>query len=1081
MMHSFVKKTISLMCAFAVAGGICRLHAAAAEPIVGSKVILSETFDNGSSLVDYADGNTMKITQEEDGNKAMLIEKADGKAVSGNFHLNAQSIISDSDYVIYEFKIKNLNESSFFRSYLGYKENNLDVVALNSGVLFFDSGSKVLLPLNEWHTVSFAVDYYSRKVGYWYDGTKLSGERSIGDFADKSLIETFRFHMTTFSSAVFDSSIYRPTGTVPIKFMLDDVRVYEGKGPRDNIDAVDKTIELSDQSVFESDAEYKNMLSGYWGVHLGSGVVFNNGKKTILQNVPYEKDGVWMVPLSELSLALGVDSGDDVSGAEVKDGVTYIPFDAFAQFTGKKVYSYDAQYNKGMRIMGDSLFAPPSGTNMEKLNSYLLFVRPDAQRIHDEYSKSSLKGVHPRVQATAADFARLRTECAVNSYKSTWKSWIIRRANEYVADPTPVEYTVKDGRLLEVSREVDRRMYTLGMAYQLTGEQKYADRAWIDLKAVSEFSSWHPGHALDVGEMASGVAIGYDWMYDAFTPEQRTVIEKGVYNNCFYDYNILYTSGNGSMSQLAIGDSNWNNICSGGVSLASVAMLDVYPEIAESILSRAVRCIEPAIVRFAPDGAWYEGPDYWELTWQYTAKILSSLQTVFGTSYGLDRLQGLDTSARWAIAMQSPYGIYPYGDSKDYGKSSISLNTPEMLYMSAHYDDPFVTKYVLDKMNPYWATGEQLAMDLLWYDVTTPTTSETMPLDSYYESDGVITMRDCWDKSQQNFVGIHAGKTNADHGHLDGASFVFDSMGIRWAKDTGMGDYNQTGYWDEKDGGDRWKIFKLRAEAHNCIVINPDENQDQIWESTAPITKYETDSYGGIALIDTTELYAKNANNSKRGFFFTDNRQSLVVRDEIDLKKESDIYWFMMTYSDTVMTKVDDRTVLLTQGGKQLKVTFVTDADSAEISYAKAEPLAESYHNPDDKAVDANRLAVKLHDSGSDTVSLTVKLTPVGIVGTEVSAYDFSMDDWRLPGLSVERVNGGCKVSGAVYCPDETPSFLAIAIKKGNVLTDISLKRYYGGYISVDEFTTCNDDETVCAYLMTDNLTPLCKNAETTP
>ena len=64
------------------------------------------------------------------------------------------------------------------------------------------------------------------------------------------------------------------------------------------------------------------------------------------------------------------------------------------------------------------------------------------------------------------------------------------------------------------------QMSMLGMAYQLTGDKKYADRAWLDLESVCTFPDWHPEHHIDVGGLAVGVAIGYDWMYDAFSDEQ---------------------------------------------------------------------------------------------------------------------------------------------------------------------------------------------------------------------------------------------------------------------------------------------------------------------------------------------------------------------------------------------------------------------------------------------------------------------------------------------------------------------------------------------------------------------------------
>ena len=51
--------------------------------------------------------------------------------------------------------------------------------------------------------------------------------------------------------------------------------------------------------------------------------------------------------------------------------------------------------------------------------------------------------------------------------------------------------------------------------------------------AAAAFEDWHPPHFLDTAEMTNAVAIGYDWLYDVLTPEQRAtlktaIIEKGL-------------------------------------------------------------------------------------------------------------------------------------------------------------------------------------------------------------------------------------------------------------------------------------------------------------------------------------------------------------------------------------------------------------------------------------------------------------------------------------------------------------------------------------------------------------------------
>ena len=57
------------------------------------------------------------------------------------------------------------------------------------------------------------------------------------------------------------------------------------------------------------------------------------------------------------------------------------------------------------------------------------------------------------------------------------------------------------------------------MSWQITREQKYADRLIQELDAISQFADWHPEHTLDTGTMAMAAAIGYDWGYDGMTAE----------------------------------------------------------------------------------------------------------------------------------------------------------------------------------------------------------------------------------------------------------------------------------------------------------------------------------------------------------------------------------------------------------------------------------------------------------------------------------------------------------------------------------------------------------------------------------
>ena len=119
-------------------------------------------------------------------------------------------------------------------------------------------------------------------------------------------------------------------------------------------------------------------------------------------------------------------------------------------------------------------------------------------------------------------------------------------------------------------------------------------------------------------------------------------------------------------------------------------------------------------------------------------------------------------------------------------------------------------------------------LDLLWYDrAGTSPKAAGWPLDKYYRGAEVALLRSEWDNPQALFVGFKAGDNKANHSHLDLGSFVFDAAGVRWATDLGADNYNLPGYFSSLPGystGPRWNYYRLRAEGHNTLVINPGEH-----------------------------------------------------------------------------------------------------------------------------------------------------------------------------------------------------------------------------------------------------------------
>ena len=100
-------------------------------------------------------------------------------------------------------------------------------------------------------------------------------------------------------------------------------------------------------------------------------------------------------------------------------------------------------------------------------------------------------------------------------------------ANECL-DRRPLVYRLEGPRLLSVSRDCLRRIYSLALAYRWTGQERYAAKAKENLLEVCAFKDWNPSHFLDTAEMSHAVGIGYDWLYDYLDSQTRDQIRAGL-------------------------------------------------------------------------------------------------------------------------------------------------------------------------------------------------------------------------------------------------------------------------------------------------------------------------------------------------------------------------------------------------------------------------------------------------------------------------------------------------------------------------------------------------------------------------
>ncbi|MGD0343183.1 MAG: heparinase II/III family protein, partial [Bacteroidales bacterium] len=283
------------------------------------------------------------------------------------------------------------------------------------------------------------------------------------------------------------------------------------------------------------------------------------------------------------------------------------------------------------------------------------------------------------------------------------------------------------------------------------------------------------------------------------------------------------------------------------------------------------------------------------------------------------------------------------------------------------------------------------ALDLLWYplDLVKQKIPE-MPLAAYYRFAEVATMRSAWNDTNAWYVGFKAGDNKANHSHLDIGSFVLDALGKRWALDLGSDDYNMPGYFSTGANGPRWNYYRMRAEGHNVIVLNPGLKPDQDPLASAKIIRFSTKGNTSLAVADLTPAYAAEATKVMRGIALADG-QTVVIQDEIKTEKPSHLYWFMHTRAKVIVAR-NGRKATMTIDSAQVEVEIISPA-KAKFTVMAAAPLPSSPKSDvQNKNEGVNKLSIALSKVTDELI--IVEIHPVNKKISVAKTFYKPLNEW---------------------------------------------------------------------------------------
>jgi len=510
----------------------------------------------------------------------------------------------------------------------------------------------------------------------------------------------------------------------------------------------------------------------------------------------------------------------------------------------------------------------------------------------------SLRAEHPRLILLDSDLERLRLVVRDNPLARRIYVDLEKECDRLLSTP-PVEYKLAGPRLQVQTRRAIDRVLTLSLMYRLTRRDPWLRRAIMELNAASSFKDWNPSRFVETAEMTHAFAIGYDWLFNALSVEERGWIRDAIVGKSI-DQALPYYQKQTWWTRERF---NWNIVCNSAIAMATLAIAEHASDrsapadhsadaSAETSADQTMRDKLSAVYRdvlesiphglstFGGDGGWPEGPFFGELAARYATLFFASAETALGNDYGLSALRGFDRAGRYRVYTTGPTNRpFNFGDGPD-----EMSDAPELLWMAKRYNSPVLA----------WTEQRQLERgmhpdpyDLVWFDRETRAPQPpAWPLDAVFHSVAVATFRSSWEDPNALFVAAKGGDNKNPHTHPDLGSFVLDAGGIRWAVDLGADEFSSS-------GAQRSNLYRVRTESHNTLLIDG-ENQDA--KAEARITRQDMTPELSWAQIDLSKASPKVKQWIRRVGMA--QRQAVLIQDTVKCEMPVEIIWGMLTEAD---------------------------------------------------------------------------------------------------------------------------------------------------------------------------------------
>ena len=480
-------------------------------------------------------------------------------------------------------------------------------------------------------------------------------------------------------------------------------------------------------------------------------------------------------------------------------------------------------------------------------------------------------------------------------------------------------------------------------AYQITHDETYAKHTYYCALGVIDRLHWGPGHMLNCSGATSRLAIIYDWLYDGWCelgldtrPIKDAIYRKGLlqgFNSVILDNCEFPSPKQGTGWRFKAKNDNWNSVCNNGMIVGSLCLLndgidDViteerYEKITELLGGCLTSTMQPHYVfkQYAPDGSYVESNSYWSYGTCNLIDTMAALYDSLGTDLGLHNGCGFDKTCYYAINAESAeYVGWNYHDGGT-GSQSTSCFYPlatvsgdNMLYA--------IRKSQIEKGKSATPFDLTFHPRVRLRDVPE---LDAMPLDYAMMGIDAFTVRNGWERGSL-YAGMIGGEnpSGASHAQLDSGSFVYHNLGKLWITDLGSDYYNSRGIKNGLNYFANYGLYRRNAEGNNCLCLTS-LPFGQLLSGRGYMTEHKSSDTASYCIIDNRSIYGEDkVEYARRGMLLTNNRRTLVIKDEVKLVSED-------TAFTTAHFESDKITAELSADGKKCTLTH-KDGDKIYVS-----------------------------------------------------------------------------------------------------------------------------------------------------